>query len=141
MILTTILWNQHLILLKFKSINFWQNYHNSIKFTVNQNTENSLVNPNMHIVSILPEEEENMSGTKKIILSTYWIIALQFSLFFSTINKITTIIQTQNPSYMMLASILLKQIFIHDVGYDVPTSWHGSVCPVCVTWFLWALSF
>jgi len=32
----------------------------------------------------------------------------------------------------MLASFLLKQIFLYDVGYDVPISWDGSVCPVFV---------
>jgi len=30
---------------------------------------------------------------------------------------------------------------MYDVGYDVPTSWHGSVCPVYVAWFSRALSF
>jgi len=35
----------------------------------------------------------------------------------------------------VLASLLLKPIFLYDVGHDVPTSWHGSVCPVCVVWF------
>jgi len=34
-----------------------------------------------------------------------------------------------------LTSLLLKQIFMYDVGYDVPISWHDSVCPVCVAWF------
>jgi len=29
----------------------------------------------------------------------------------------------------MLASLLLKQIFMQNVGYDVPTCWYGSVCP------------
>jgi len=29
----------------------------------------------------------------------------------------------------MLASLLLKQIFMQDVGYDVPTCGYGSVCP------------
>jgi len=41
----------------------------------------------------------------------------------------------------VLTSLLLKQILTYDVGYDVPTSWHGSVCPVCVAWFSRALSY
>jgi hypothetical protein len=40
----------------------------------------------------------------------------------------------------VLASLLPKQIFLYDVGYDVPTSWHSSVCPVCVAWFSQALA-
>jgi len=32
----------------------------------------------------------------------------------------------------ILASLLLKQIFMHDVGYDVPTFRYGSMCPVYV---------
>jgi len=30
---------------------------------------------------------------------------------------------------------------MYDVGYDVPTSWHGSVCPVYVAWFMQSLSY
>jgi len=41
----------------------------------------------------------------------------------------------------VLASLLLKQIFLYDVGYGVPTSWHGSVCTVCMAWFSQASSF
>jgi len=40
----------------------------------------------------------------------------------------------------VLASLLLKQILMY-VGYDVPTSWHGSVCPVYVDWFTQSLSY
>ena len=43
--------------------------------------------------------------------------------------------------FEVLASLLLKQIFIHDVGYDVPTSWHSSMCPVCVPCLTRALSY
>jgi hypothetical protein len=32
----------------------------------------------------------------------------------------------------VLASFLLIQILLFDVGYNVPTSWHGSVCLVYV---------
>jgi len=41
----------------------------------------------------------------------------------------------------VLASLLLKQILLYDVGYNVPTFWHGSVCLVFVAWFSRALSF
>jgi len=37
--------------------------------------------------------------------------------------------------------LLLKQILMYDVGYDVPTSWHGSVCPIYVAWFVQSLSY
>jgi len=37
--------------------------------------------------------------------------------------------------------LLLKQILMYDVGYDVPTSWHNSVCPVYVAWFTQSLSY
>jgi len=30
---------------------------------------------------------------------------------------------------------------MYDVGYDVPTSWHGSVCSVYVAWFMQSLSY
>jgi len=30
---------------------------------------------------------------------------------------------------------------MYDVGYDVPTSWHGLVCLVYVAWFTHNLSF
>jgi len=30
---------------------------------------------------------------------------------------------------------------MYDVGYDVPTSWHGSVCPVYVPSCTRALSY
>jgi len=32
--------------------------------------------------------------------------------------------------YLCVGFTLAKTIFMYDVGYDVPTSWHGSVCPV-----------
>jgi len=50
----------------------------------------------------------------------------------------------------MVASKLLQkritshggiQILMYDIGYDVPTSWHGSVCPVYVAWFTQSLSY
>jgi len=50
----------------------------------------------------------------------------------------------------MVASKLLQkritshggiQILMYDIGYDVPTSWHGLVCPVYVAWFTQSLYY
>jgi len=42
---------------------------------------------------------------------------------------------------MMLDILFQHPGILYDVGYNVPTSWHGSVCPGFVAWFLRALSF
>ena len=101
------------------------NINGALSLSIFSMTSKSSVNLHSHrVMFVLPNFSQS-----------FWHIP---STNFNTlvVGWITTI-----PLTCSRASLLLKQILMYDVIYDVPTSWHGSVCPVYVPWFTQALSY